>query len=110
MTLDPIPTHFVRYHLHKPNNSQLADGRLEGYSQSMSYLTVEVEIDNGQVLAKGKESLPSKASGLLTILQSEEVRSTSVPPLQALETLQKHLGLDAQKADEWMSSVREARR
>ena len=34
----------------------------------MSYLTVEVEIDHGHVLPKGAESLPEKASGLLTIL------------------------------------------
>jgi len=33
----------------------------------MSFLTVEVEIDHGHVLAKGAESLPEKASGLLTI-------------------------------------------
>ena len=34
----------------------------------MSYLTVEVEIDHGHILAKGAEALPEKASGLLTIL------------------------------------------
>ena len=34
----------------------------------MSYLTVEVEIDHGHVLPKGTETLPEKASGLLTIL------------------------------------------
>jgi len=34
----------------------------------MSYLTLEVEIDHGQVLPKGAETLPEKASGLLTIL------------------------------------------
>jgi hypothetical protein len=34
----------------------------------MSFLTVEVEIDHGQVLSKGAESLPERASGLLTIL------------------------------------------
>ena len=34
----------------------------------MSYLTVEVEIDHGHVSSKGAESLPDKASGLLTIL------------------------------------------
>ena len=34
----------------------------------MSYLTVEVEIDHGRVQPKGAESLPEKASGLLTIL------------------------------------------
>jgi hypothetical protein len=34
----------------------------------MSYLTVEVELDHGQVQSKGAECLPEKASGLLTIL------------------------------------------
>jgi len=34
----------------------------------MSFLTVEAEFDHGHVLAKGAESLPEKASGLLTIL------------------------------------------
>ena len=34
----------------------------------MSYLTLEVEIDHGRVLAKDAEALPEKASGLLTIL------------------------------------------
>ena len=34
----------------------------------MSFRTVEVEIERGQVLAKGAEALPEKASGLLTIL------------------------------------------
>jgi hypothetical protein len=34
----------------------------------MSYLTVEVEIDHGHVSPKGLETLPAKASGLLTIL------------------------------------------
>ena len=36
----------------------------------MSYRTVEVEIDHGQVSPKGAETLPQKASGLLTILNS----------------------------------------
>jgi hypothetical protein len=76
----------------------------------MSYLTVEVEIDHGHVLAKGAESLPEKASGLLTILQSDAVVHAAISPLQALESLQKHLRLDAAKAVEWMRSVREARR
>jgi hypothetical protein len=34
----------------------------------MSYLTVEVDIDRGHVSAKGAESLPTKVSGLLTML------------------------------------------
>lgn len=33
----------------------------------MNYLTVEVEIDHGHIQSKGAESLPEKASGLLTI-------------------------------------------
>ena len=76
----------------------------------MSYLTVEVEIDHGRVLAKGAESLPEKASGLLTIFQSDAVNRTANSSFQALESLQKHLRLDAAGAAEWMASVREARR
>lgn len=34
----------------------------------MSYRTLEVEIDHGRVSPKGAETLPEKASGLLTIL------------------------------------------
>lgn len=76
----------------------------------MSYLTVEVEIDHGHVLAKGPQSLPEKASGLLTIFPSPAVDRAALSPLQALEALQKHLRLDAARATEWMASVREARR
>jgi hypothetical protein len=76
----------------------------------MSYLTVEVEIDHGHVLAKGAESLPEKASGLLTIFPSDVVNRAAIPPLQALESLQKLLRLDAAGAAQWMASVREARR
>ncbi len=35
----------------------------------MSYLTVEVEIDHGRIVARGPERLPEKGNGLLTILQ-----------------------------------------
>ena len=76
----------------------------------MSYRTVEVELDHGHVLAKGAESLPEKASGLLTIFQSDAGNRAALSPLQALESLQKHIRLDASRAVEWMSSVREARR
>ena len=34
----------------------------------MSYLTVEVEIDHGRIIAREPEKLPEKGSGLLTIL------------------------------------------
>jgi hypothetical protein len=76
----------------------------------MSYLTVEVELDHGHVLAKGSQSLPEKGSGLLTIFQADADHPAAISPLQALESLQKHLRLDAAKAGEWMSSVRDARR
>ena len=75
----------------------------------MSYLTVEVAIDHGHVVAKGAERLPEKASGLLTIFKSNAVSHATISPLQALESLQEHLRLDAAGAVDWMASVREAR-
>jgi hypothetical protein len=36
----------------------------------MSYQTLEIELDAGRVRATGGETLPSKARGLLTILNS----------------------------------------
>jgi len=39
----------------------------------MSYVTVEVEIEHGRILAKGAEALPEKATGLLTILNPPSV-------------------------------------
>ena len=76
----------------------------------MSYLTVEVEIDHGRVLAKGAEKLPEKATGLLTIFRADTVNHPAIPQLEALELLQEHLHLNAAGAAEWMASVREARR
>jgi hypothetical protein len=76
----------------------------------VSYRTIEVEVDHGYVLAKGAESLPENASGLLTILQSGTVNPAAMLPLEALEALQKHLHLDSTQAAEWMASVLEARR
>ena len=35
----------------------------------MSYLTVEVKLDNGRVIAKEPHKLPLKGSALLTILE-----------------------------------------
>jgi hypothetical protein len=75
----------------------------------MSYLTLEVEIDHDKVVTKGLSKLPEKASGLLTIFQADPEPS-KLSLLQALDALQKHLGLDAQKASQWMTEVREARR
>ena len=90
--------------------SLLADRQDGAYFWRMSYRTVEVEIDHGRVSAKGAEKLPEKASGLLTIFRSDSIAETGLSPLQALESLQQHLRLDATKAAEWMTAVREARR
>ena len=76
----------------------------------MSYLTVEVEIDHGHISPKGAEALPEKASGLLTIFRADSSTTSAISPLQALESLQKHLHLNANEAAEWLASVREARR
>lgn len=76
----------------------------------MSYLTLEVEIDHGRVVPKEPSRLPETGSGLLTIYQPDGAGLTKLAPLQALEALQKHLRLDAKKAEEWMAGVREARR
>lgn len=73
----------------------------------MSYVTVEVEIDHGKIVAKEPEKLPEKATGWLTI-QDDPHREWN--PLEALEALQRHLKLDAAGAQAWMDSVREARR
>ena len=74
----------------------------------MSYLTLEVEIDHGKVVAKAPSKLPDKASGLLTIFLPDAPGRLS--PLQALDAFQKHIRLDAKKAVEWMDSVCAARR
>ena len=76
----------------------------------MSYLTLEVEIDQGQVVLKEPGLLPQRANGLLTIFQPDATGRARLAPLQALDALQKHLGLDAKAASEWMTAVREARR
>ncbi len=76
----------------------------------MSYLTLAVEIDNGKVVSKDASKLPEKASGLLTIFLPETSRASKLTPLQALDALQKHLQVDADKAAEWMTAVREGRR
>ena len=76
----------------------------------MSYLTLEVEIDDGKGVPKEPSRLPAKGSGLLTIFQPEATEIPKLTPLQALDALQKHLQLDGARAAEWMTLVREARR
>lgn len=78
----------------------------------MSYITVEVEIDHGQIVAREPAKLPQKGRGFLTVLESatEEPLEKKMTPLEALEALQKHLKLDDKKAAEWMALIRDARR
>jgi hypothetical protein len=77
----------------------------------MSYLTVEVEIDHGRVVALEPGKLPDKGKGLLTVLEPvTQAAPGKLTPLEALEELQKHLKLDESKAAKWMAVVRDGRR
>ena len=76
----------------------------------MTYLTIEVEIDHGRVVAKAPSKLPDKARGLLTIIQSDSVKPAPLSQLEAFDALEAHLQLDAKKAAEWMATVHDARR
>ncbi len=52
----------------------------------MSYVTVEVEIEHGRIVARGAEKLPEKASGLLTILPVAGLRADdTIPPRKRAE-------------------------
>ena len=75
----------------------------------MSLLTLEVEIQHGQVVPREPDKVPESGRGLLTILSSDT--SAAAPSfLQALEQLQQHLHLDERQAAEWMARVQDARR
>jgi hypothetical protein len=78
----------------------------------MSYLTVEVEIDHGRLVAAEPEKLPQKGKGLLTVLEVSEsdTPTEKMTPLEAFHALQKSLNLDAAKAKAWMDMIRDARR
>jgi hypothetical protein len=78
----------------------------------MSYLTVEVEIDHGRVVAAEAGKLPDKGKGLLTVLEASEKEGNieKMTPLEAFHALQKSLNLDATKAKAWMDMIRDARR
>jgi len=76
----------------------------------MSYLTLEVEINHGKVVAKEPSKLPEKASGLLTLISSDHQNGGTLSPLEALRALEDHLGLSEEKATQWMAAVNQARR
>jgi hypothetical protein len=78
----------------------------------MSYVTVEVEIDQGRIVPREPAKLPSKGKGLLTVLEAtpEMAEIDKMTPLEAFHALQKSLNLDETKARAWMDMVRDARR
>jgi hypothetical protein len=78
----------------------------------MSYLTLEVEIDHGQIVATEPAKLPEKGKGYLTIIESSAQTKDvqQMTPLEAFEALQKSLNLDETKAKAWMDMIRDARR
>jgi len=53
----------------------------------MSYVTVEVEIEHGRIVAREPEKLPEKASGLLTILPSPGQQAAEPRPVRQRVTL-----------------------
>lgn len=46
----------------------------------MNYVTVEVEIDQGRIVAREPEKLPAKGAGLLTILPVGATTDTPARP------------------------------
>ena len=80
------------------------------YIAAMSYVTLEVEIVHGQVVAKGTEKLPDKAAGLLTILPPAPETPAKMTQLEAFQALQRSLNLDEAKAKAWMDMIKDARR
>jgi hypothetical protein len=56
-------------------HSRLIPNDFAGIISTMSYKTVEVELEHGRVQTAGAETLPEKAHGLLTILSPQTVES-----------------------------------
>ena len=50
------------------------------YIRRMSYVTVEMEIDHGRIVAREPEKLPEKGNGLLTILLAANEPITETKP------------------------------
>lgn len=77
----------------------------------MSYLTLEVEIDHGKILAREPGKLPQKGKGFLTVTESsQDSEAAKMTPLEAFRSLQKSMNLDDAKAKAWIEAIRDARR
>jgi hypothetical protein len=50
------------------------------YIRRMSYVTVEVKIEHGRIVAREPEKLPEKGNGLLTILPTANAPSAEAKP------------------------------
>jgi hypothetical protein len=59
--------------------------REKPYTWRMTYLTVEVDIENGRIIAREPGKLPEKASGLLTILPAASAKADVEPLRQRVE-------------------------
>jgi hypothetical protein len=78
----------------------------------MSYVTLEVEIDNGRIIPNEPDKLPKTGKGLLTVLESqaEQTDPERAARIRAFLELSRSLNLDETKARAWMDQVRDARR
>ena len=78
----------------------------------MSYVTLEVEIDNGRIIPNEPDKLPKTGKGLLTVLESsaESTDPEKAERIRAFKELSRSLNLDEMKAQAWKDQVRDARR
>ncbi|HWX20364.1 MAG TPA: hypothetical protein VN578_10740 [Candidatus Binatia bacterium] len=78
----------------------------------MSYVTLEVDFDHGNIVPREPAKLPEKGKGLLTVLEpsAEGHAAEEMTQLEAFHALQKSLNLDEAKARAWMDMIRDARR
>jgi hypothetical protein len=59
----------------------------------MSYQTVEVDLDNGQVRPRGVETLPAKARALLTIIEPEDIKEGNPPGISLADRVRHLAGI-----------------
>ena len=76
----------------------------------MSFVTVEVDIEQGKILPKEPGKLPASGSGLLTILTASPTPPSPLGALESLRALQRELQLTPEKARAWKAAIRDARR
>jgi|GEM_PF-928023 len=79
----------------------------------MSYKTLEVEIENGRIIASGAETLPGRARGLLTLLSESGGTDTRKGPAKTGAELAARLAaikkLPPEEAEAFARDIEEAR-